>query len=192
MELETHPFEPFLPSEAKLLFLGTFPAKPVKWSMNFYYPNFTNDFWRIMGMIFYSDKEYFEIRSPKNRWNEKTIREFCFSHGFAFSDTAEKIHRLKGTASDADLQIVKTRDIPAHVEQLPKCQVIVATGTLASEVVSRQFGCKIPKFGESSEILLPQSERRLNFFRLPSTSRAYPLALEKKAEFYRNILLSSD
>jgi G:T/U-mismatch repair DNA glycosylase len=207
MELENHPFEPFLPSEAKVLFLGTFPAKPIRWSMNFYYPNFTNDFWRIMGMIFYSDKSYFEIRSgsssalkgnnakptfPQNRWNEEAIREFCSSHGFAFSDTAEIIHRLKGTASDADLQILKARDIPSHVEQLPKCQAIVATGTLASEVVSQQFGCKIPKVGESSEIILPQSGRRINFFRLPSTSRAYPLTLEKKADFYRKMLLSLD
>ncbi len=28
MEIETHPFEPWLPSNAKLLMLGTFPPAP--------------------------------------------------------------------------------------------------------------------------------------------------------------------
>ena len=51
MEIERHPFPPFVPRNAKVLILGTFPPKPVRWSMEFYYPNKTNDFWRIMGLI---------------------------------------------------------------------------------------------------------------------------------------------
>lgn len=191
MDIEKHPFEEFLPENAGLLFLGTFPAKPHKWSMNFYYPNFMNDFWRIMGLIFYSDKEHFQILKPKKAWNEAAIREFCSSEGLAFSDTAEEIRRLKGTASDADLEIVKARDIAALLKRLPVCKAVVATGGLASEVVSRQFGCEIPPVGGSCTINLPQTERTLSFFRLPSTSRAYPLALEKKAEAYRKMFEES-
>ncbi len=63
-EIETHPLEPFLPSAAKLLMLGSFPPPVNRWSMDFYYPNFQNDMWRIMGLIFFSDKEYF-IRDKK-------------------------------------------------------------------------------------------------------------------------------
>ena len=39
---EKHPWEPFAPQEAKILFLGSFPPPRARWSMEFYYPNITN------------------------------------------------------------------------------------------------------------------------------------------------------
>jgi len=187
MEIETHPFEPFLPGNAKVLFLGTFPAKPVRWSMHFYYPNFLNDFWRVMGLLFFSNATYFEIRDGKNRWNEEVIRQFCASEGLAFSDTAEKIRRLKGNASDASLDIVKARDIEALLAKLPKCKTIVTTGVLASEVLADQFGCEIPAVGECTQIVFQRLGRIIAFYRMPSTSRAYPLPLEQKAAIYKRL-----
>ena len=59
MPTEKHPFEPFLPPEARMLFLGSFPPQPHRWSMPFYYPNWINDFWRILGLIFFEDKNHF-------------------------------------------------------------------------------------------------------------------------------------
>ena len=52
-EVERHPFEPFLPVGCKMLMLGSFPPAPRRWCMEFYYPNFTNDMWRILGYIFF-------------------------------------------------------------------------------------------------------------------------------------------
>ena len=43
MQTESHPFEPFLPKNARLLMLGTFPPAEKRWSMKFYYPNFTDN-----------------------------------------------------------------------------------------------------------------------------------------------------
>ena len=57
--IEQHPFEPFLPEGARLLMLGTFPPAEKRWSMRFYYPNFTNDMWRIVGLCFFDDKNHF-------------------------------------------------------------------------------------------------------------------------------------
>ncbi|MEG2070186.1 MAG: uracil-DNA glycosylase family protein, partial [Bacteroidales bacterium] len=37
--IEFHPLEPFLPPHAQLLLLGSFPPKPERWSMSFFYPN---------------------------------------------------------------------------------------------------------------------------------------------------------
>ena len=53
---ETHPWEPFIPPGAKILIMGTFPPGKHRWSMDFYYPNKTNDFWFMMGLIFFDDK----------------------------------------------------------------------------------------------------------------------------------------
>ena len=52
MEIEQHPLEPFLPGNARLLMLGSFPPQKKRWSMEFYYPNWNNDMWRITGFLF--------------------------------------------------------------------------------------------------------------------------------------------
>ena len=59
MDVETHPFQPFLPANARLLMLGTFPPAPRRWCMDWYYPNYTNDMWRIFGLHFFGDKMHF-------------------------------------------------------------------------------------------------------------------------------------
>lgn len=37
--VEEHPLEPFLPSNARLLMLGSFPPQKKRWSIDFFYPN---------------------------------------------------------------------------------------------------------------------------------------------------------
>lgn len=41
--VETHSLLPFLPENAKLLMLGSFPPLKSRWKMDFYYPNLQND-----------------------------------------------------------------------------------------------------------------------------------------------------
>jgi G:T/U-mismatch repair DNA glycosylase len=55
--IERHPWPPFIPAGARYLFLGTFPPQEHRWSMPFFYPNRTNDFWRIMGLIFLGNRD---------------------------------------------------------------------------------------------------------------------------------------
>ena len=65
MNIEVHPLEPFLPENGRILFLGSFPPPRWRWSMEFFYPNWINDFWRIMGLIYFGDKTYFEVSGEK-------------------------------------------------------------------------------------------------------------------------------
>ena len=39
---EKHPLEPFLPQNARILMLGSFPPSQTRWSMEFFYPNWIN------------------------------------------------------------------------------------------------------------------------------------------------------
>lgn len=64
-DIEQHPLEPFLPCNASLLMLGSFPPQRKRWSMDFFYPNLQNDMWRIFGYIFFNDKEYFLTDNKK-------------------------------------------------------------------------------------------------------------------------------
>ena len=189
MPTEKHPFEPFLPPEARMLFLGSFPPQPHRWSMPFYYPNWINDFWRILGLIFFEDKNHFCLPGEK-RFDEAAVRAFCAQEGLAFYDTACEVRRLKDNASDAFLEVVTPTDIPALLRRIPNCKALITTGQKATEVVSAAFGCEVPAVGESLQIEIPDqvgNDRKVQFWRMPSTSRAYPLALEKKAEAYRRL-----
>ena len=194
---EKHPFEPFLPEGARILFLGSFPPQPHRWCMPFYYPNWINDFWRIMGLIHFGNKDHFCILAEK-RFDEPAIRAFCTEQGLAFYDTACEVRRLKDNASDAFLEVVTPTDIPALLTRIPECHTLVTTGEKASTIVSQTFHSPIPPVGGYIDIVVPgalsvisseveKSPRSLRFYRMPSTSRAYPLPLEKKAEAYRQL-----
>ena len=95
-QVERHPFEPFLPDGAKLLMLGSFPPQKKRWSMEFYYPNFINDFWRIIGIIFFDDKERFVDRDAK-KFRLQEIKNFCSEKGIAMFDTATASGALRTT-----------------------------------------------------------------------------------------------
>ena len=179
--VERHPFEPFLPENARVLFLGSFPPQPKRWSMDFYYPNWINDFWRICGLLFFGDRAFFEVPGQK-RFDKERIIAFCREKGFAMYDTATRIRRLMDNASDKYLEVVTPTDIPALLEKIPECRAVVTTGQKATETLCGIFGCPPPPMGGSVPV-----RSALRFWRMPSTSRAYPLALEKKAAAYANM-----
>ena len=186
---EKHPFEPFLPCGARILFLGSFPPQEHRWCMPFYYPNWINDFWRIMGLIHFGDKGHFCVPGEK-RFDEAAIRAFCAVEGLAFYDTACEVRRLRDNASDAFLEVVTPTDIPALLSRIPHCHTLVSTGEKASTIVAETFSCPVPPVGGSIVISTKAAgrvEKSLTFYRMPSTSRAYPLPLEKKAEAYRKL-----
>ena len=182
--IEKHPFEPFLPEGARILFLGSFPPQEHRWCMPFYYPNWINDFWRIMGLIHFGDKNHFCLVGEK-RFDEAAIRAFCTSEGLAFYDTACEVRRLKDNASDAFLEVVTSTDVPALLASIQDCRHIVVTGEKAAQTLATSLGCTPPPV--SGFIDLSIANREIRLWRMPSTSRAYPLPLEKKAEAYRQL-----
>ncbi len=164
--------------------LGSFPPKHERWSMEFFYPNWINDMWRVMGIIFYGDRHHFEIGGAKC-FDSEHIINFCKAQGIALYDTAREVRRLKDNASDKFLEVITPTDIEALLAELPHCQAIVTTGQKATETIAERFGCAIPAVGSNTQLTV--GTRTLRFWRMPSTSRAYPLALDKKAEVYRSM-----
>lgn len=184
IEIETHPLQPFLPSNAKLLMLGSFPPPQSRWKMNFYYPNYQNDMWRIFGLIFFQDKNHF-LDLPNKNFKQQLIRDFLTQIGIGIFDTAYQIKRLQGNASDKFLEIVTPTDLSKLLEQIPMCHTIMTTGDKATDTLMQHFPDQPikPLIGQSVQV--QHLDRELNLYRLPSSSRAYPLALEKKAEVYQ-------
>ena len=184
IEIENHPLEPFLPTNARLLMLGSFPPQKKRWSMDFYYPNLNNDMWRIVGLLFFNNKDYFLNETRKAFCRERIIN-FLNDKGIALFDTASAIRRLQDNASDKFLEVVQPTDISRLLGQLPECKAIVTTGQKATDTLRAQFEVEEPKVGDFSEFVF--DGRPVRLYRMPSSSRAYPLALDKKAAAYRTM-----
>lgn len=179
--LERHPLRPFLPRNAKVLLLGSFPPQRKRWSMDFFYPNFQNDMWRIMGMLFFADKNAF-VDSKNRCFRQKEIEQFASEEGIALYDTAQEVRRLKDNASDNFLEIVQSTKIEKLLQQLPHCRAIATTGEKATVELVQRYHTQKPMIGEAVPISIDGKD--LMFYRMPSTSRAYPLAIEQKAAYY--------
>ena len=186
LKIETHPLKPFLPQNAKLLMLGSFPPPKTRWKMDFYYPNYQNDMWRIFGLIFFEDKDYF-LDLPNKNFKEQLIRDFLNEKGIAIFDTAYQVIRLTGNASDKFLQIETPTDLKRLLSKIPLCTNIMTTGDKATDtlMLSMPNGTEKPQIGQSIQTQF--ADREMTLYRMPSSSRAYPLALEKKAEAYRHL-----
>lgn len=181
-EAEYHPLKPFLPTTTKVLFLGSFPPQRKRWCMNFYYPNFINDHWRIMGSIFFNDKNHF-VDSKEKKFRLESIVEFLQQKGIGYYDTATSVKRLADNASDKFLEVLEYTDIDSLLRTIPQCKVIVTTGEKATQNVMNQYSLlSLPSVGS----YVPLNDNVV-LYRLPSSSRAYPLSLDKKVEAYRKL-----
>ena len=179
---ELHPLEPFLPANARLLMLGSFPPQRIRWSMDFFYPNLQNDMWRIIGHIFYGEREHF-LSDDRRRFDKARIVDFCNERGLALYDTAVEVIRLKNNASDNFLQVVREVDLPALLAAVPLCRAIATTGQKATDTLCAVMGCEQPPIGGCPRF--ENAGRSMRLYRMPSSSRAYPRPVEWKAEFYR-------
>ena len=197
--------------------------------MDFFYPNPQNDMWRIIGQVFYGDKQHFVESGARNQeqgrksvfaesgarnqeqgrksvfaesgarnqeqgrkttFKYEEIVAFCREKGIAIYDTAQAVRRLQGNAADEHLEIIEQTDIAAMLRQIPHCHDICCTGGKAAETLAEIIGRErdvhapvIPKAGGYIETAF--ADRTIRFWRMPSSSRAYPLSLDKKAAAYR-------
>lgn len=191
--LETHPLPPFFPESARVLMCGTFPPQRSRWSMDFYYPNFINDMWRIFGLIYFDDPQHL-VDKEKSTFRLEEIKRLLTQRGIALNDTGRDVVRTRGNASDKYLDIREHIDLDSALLSLPECKALALTGKLAAEIACGITGAHMPGLGEYSEVDFPLSDgtvRRLKIWRMPSSSRAYPMKLEKKAEYYKRMLEDS-
>jgi len=182
--IEQHPLEPFLPENTRLLMLGSFPPARKRWCMDFFYPNFTNDMWRIFGICFHGDKQYF-VDADRKTFRREGIEKLLRERGVGIYDTATVVCRTKDTASDKDLEVVEATDLNNLMSRIPHCKAVVTTGQKATDVFSAYFGIVPPKVGAYT--LFTFRDRKMRLYRMPSSSRAYPMRVEAKAEFYRRM-----
>ena len=184
-DVERHPLQPFLPPNARLLMLGSFPPPRKRWCMDFFYPNRSNMMWEIFGLVFYGDSQRL-VDAPNKTFRLEDIKTLLTERGIAIFDTACAVRRLSGNASDKDLEVVEKTDTPALLAQIPLCHDIVCTGQKSFSVLTDDYGVPVPNMGCYNEFTL--TGRPMRLWRMPSSSRAYPMKLEEKAAYYRQMM----
>lgn len=187
--VEQHPLAPFLPPATRVLFLGSFPPPRHRWSMDFFYPNYINDHWRILGQVFFQDRDHF-VDTSRRSFRLDEIKTFLTQRGIGYYDTCAAVRRLRDNASDKYLEVVRAVDIPALITPLTQLSAIVTTGDKACQTLCQTLHVDTPPRMAQSVPIPPVSsapQLSLSLWRLPSSSRAYPLSFEKKCEAYAHM-----
>ena len=191
-EIELRPFPPFLPPHATVLMMGSFPPAADKRAMEFHYPNFQNDMWRVYGLVFFGDAMHFRHGEEK-AFDAEKIKAFLTERGIGSCPGVRRAIRGHGNASDAYLKVVETVELPEILEKIPQCRRICTTGGKATEILFAllETEVKAKDVRTGATVSARCGERDLLVTRLPSTSRAYPMKLEKKAEAYRKFFVEA-
>ena len=191
-EIELRPFPPFLPPHATVLMMGSFPPAAEKRAMEFHYPNFQNDMWRVYGLVFFGDAMHFQHGEEK-AFDAEKIKAFLTERGIGSCPGVRRAIRGHGNASDAYLKVVETVELPEILEKIPQCRRICTTGGKATEILLALLETEVraKEFKTGATITARCGDRDLLVTRLPSTSRAYPMKLEKKAEAYRKFFVEA-
>ena len=191
-EIELRPFPPFLPPNTTVLMMGSFPPAAEKRAMEFHYPNFQNDMWRVYGLVFFGDAMHFQHVGEK-AFDAEKIKAFLTARGIGSCPGVRRAIRTHGNASDAYLKVVETVELPEILEKIPQCRRICTTGGKATEILLALLETEVraKDFKTGMTITARCGDRDLFVTRLPSTSRAYPMKLEKKAEAYRKFFVEA-
>ncbi|MDR1120639.1 MAG: hypothetical protein LBM08_06940 [Dysgonamonadaceae bacterium] len=134
MQQEIHPWNWYLPPEARTLIIGTFPPTLRNWSFDFFYPNKNNYFWKIMARIAGRELQYLT--------GEEAVRErkeILCQLKTGVSDMGKIIQRKAGNSLDQNLEIVKYMDIFRLLQENPSVRKIIFTSSSGPSSAIRWF-----------------------------------------------------
>lgn len=114
-------------------------------------------------------------------FDKERIIDLLNKKGIALYDTASAVRRLQDNASDKFLEVVEQTDISLLLKQIPMCKAIVTTGQKATDIIREQIKVKEPVVGTSEPFEF--EDRTMRLYRMPSSSRAYPLPIEKNQQY---------
>ena len=164
MEIETHPHKLFVPPNATVLVLGTFPGKnnvQVEGQDEWFYSSKRNQFWTILRGVY--EEELKTTAQKKELFARKAI---------AMGDIFLKIKRMENNNSDSSLEVIEYND--KDIEKALKENSIDAVFT-TSQFVAKEFKKLFPNFK--------------NIETLPSPSPRYArMSLVEKISIYKEKL----
>jgi len=137
-----HPFEPFIPTNAKTLIIGTIP--PPRFckmpnelyddDVNFYYGSKDNYFWPLVGEIF---QEQFEFKNNKSSINQR--KTFLEKLNIGITDIINSCIHSDNSAKDDDLKEIVQKNIKSILSKYPSIETLIYTSGFVKKQMNRQF-----------------------------------------------------
>ncbi len=121
----THPFDPILFSDTKILILGTFPSLD-SFKYDFYYAHKRNQFWKILSSIYNMPVETIENKVALLR-----------THKIGLWDIVASCERTN--SSDTNLKNCILQDIPTLLKNYPSIEMIAFTGQKAAKLYAKEY-----------------------------------------------------
>jgi hypoxanthine-DNA glycosylase len=102
-KIETHPFKPFVPLNATVLIVGSFPGRDITQGNidndTWYYGTKRNQFWQIMSSVY-----NIELKTTKEK------KDLFKKTGIAIADIFLKVNREGESNADTDLEVIAYND----------------------------------------------------------------------------------
>ena len=122
-----HGFPPFIPEDARVLILGSFPSVRSR-AFGFFYMHPQNRFFKALALV-YGEREPLTIGERK---------DFLIRHRIALYDVIESCS-ISGSA-DGSIKDAVPADIPSILAGYPTIVAVLTTGGLAHRLYTRFFG----------------------------------------------------
>jgi G:T/U-mismatch repair DNA glycosylase len=137
-----HPFEPYIPKNAKSLIIGTIPPPrfckkelQLKYSdVNFYYGSEDNHFWRII------DKLYnLELKFENTDEAIEQRKDFLDSINVGITDIVDSCIHKNNSASDKNLENINCKNLKELLKTNEQIDTLIYTSTFVKTLVNRYF-----------------------------------------------------
>lgn len=122
VNIEPHAFGNYVPVGAETLVIGTFPTHKRNWKFEFFYPNSSNIFWRLVGDLF---NHTFIHNSGEEAVHER--KAVAALYKFALTDMLAKAIRQKDNSGDDQLVKIELMDIFGIINQCPTIHRLILT-----------------------------------------------------------------
>ena len=190
-----HPWNWYGPSDSKTLLIGTFPPTPNNWSFDFFYPNKSNFFWRVIAAAANKPLEFITGEAAVNE-RKALLDELKLT----VTDMGKSIRRLRNNSLDENLELVSFMEIETILHEKPGINKIIFTSSSGKSSAAKWFQQyvtqlhiyhKFPKGNKpiKSEIILANRKIELVILYSPSARAANRITFERLTDLYKTEIL---
>ena len=124
MQEEIHPWNWYIPAGSETVVIGTFPPTRRNWSFDFFYPNKSNNFWKVIARIAGRPLNY--ISGPEAVDERKELLNHL---KLGVSDMGQTIRRTTDSSLDQNLEIIAYMDIFRLLQENPSIRKLIFTSS---------------------------------------------------------------
>lgn len=192
-----HPYEPFVPPNAKRLIIGTIPpprfCKPgytlYEEDVNFYYGSKDNAFWKLLNEVFRTNVSFTNtLAAVEER------KKFLTNSHIGITDIVQECIHRNDSAADEDLEIITHKDLAELLMKHPSIDTLIYTSEFVKKEINKIFKTYHTIYGENKKLQSVKINGRTYLVHIlysPSPNALRNMGengVEKRKQQYREVL----